>query len=133
MKKLRAAKTSAEAKAASAISAAALVASNNERGGFPEGAEAEEGDLEGPDQRKRRSLQAAAKAAAVPSAPPAVSLPLPSPGRQGPTHILFLPPHITTRPRFFKWVQETCCTPGGCERQVVGMGWGRFLQLARQL
>ena len=102
MKKLRAAKTSAEAKAASAISAAALVASNNDRGGYPEGAEAEEGDLEGPDQRKRRSLQAAAKAAAVPSAPPAIPLPPPSPGRQGPTHILFLPPHVTTRPGFFK-------------------------------
>ena len=133
MKKLRAAKTSAEAKAASAISAAALVASNNERGGFPEGAEAEEGDLEGPDQRKRRSLQAAAKAAAVPSAPLAVPPPPSSHGRQGPTHILFLPPHVTTRPGFFKWVRETCRASGGWERQVVEMKGGRFLRLAGQL
>lgn len=128
LKKLRAAKASAEAKAASA--ALAVAASRDERSGGGPRDEAEAGgDLEGPpDQRKRRSLQAAAKAAAVPSAPPAVPLPPPSP-RRGPTHILFLPPHVDTRPGFFKcvWVGGTRSVPLEWEQRGDVWGDGKHL------
>jgi hypothetical protein len=104
MKKLRLAKAAAEAKAVAATAAAAEAEREK---GRDEGISATDADIESPDQRSRRERQLQAKAAATPSAPP-IPLLLPPPAaamgpRQGPTHILFLPPHVATRPAFFKW------------------------------
>ena len=63
----------------------------------------EEADIESPDQKLQKSMpfpQQSVKAPPLPTAPLLPTLPPEKP--PGPTHILFLPPHVVTRPGFFK-------------------------------
>ena len=82
VKKLKLSKAAAEAKALSVVI--------NDR---TEG----EADIESPDQGRPHPSSQSVKAPPVPTAPP-----LPPQRSSGPTHILFLPPHVATRPVMLK-------------------------------